>query len=69
MSFDEYSKGMQTMMNDRDFLYGSLTKDVYSQGVVLGRKYRLLRVAYNVFMFGIVISVIAFVIASILFEH
>lgn len=69
MSFDEYSKGMQTMMNDREFLYGSLTKDVYSQGVVLGRKYRLLRVGYNVFMFGIVISVIAFVIASILFEH
>jgi predicted metal-dependent HD superfamily phosphohydrolase len=69
MSFDEYSQGMQTMMNDRDFLYGSLTKDVYSQGVVLGRKYRLLRVAYNVFMFGIVISVIAFVIASIFFEH
>lgn len=69
MSFDEYSKGMQTMMNDRDFLYGSLTKDVYSQGVVLGRKYRLLRVGYNVFMFGIVISVVAFVIASIFFEH
>ena len=69
MSFNEYSKGMQTMMNDRDFLYGSLTKDVYSQGVVLGRKYRLLRVAYNVFMFGIVISVVAFVIASIFFEH
>lgn len=69
MSYEEYSKGMQTMMNDREFLYGSLTKDVYSQGVVLGRKYRLLRVGYNVFMFGIVISVIAFVIASILFEH
>ncbi|GGN02336.1 hypothetical protein GCM10010967_41210 [Dyadobacter beijingensis] len=69
MSFEEYSKGMQTMMNDREFLYGSLTKDVYSQGVVLGRKYRLLRVAYNVFMFGIVVSVVAFVIASIFFEH
>ncbi|MCF0070603.1 DUF5706 domain-containing protein [Dyadobacter sp. CY261] len=69
MSFDEYSKGMQTMMNDREFLYGSLTKDVYSQGVVLGRKYRLLRIGYNVFMYGIVVSVIAFVIASIFFEH
>lgn len=69
MSFDDYSSGMQTMMNDREFLYGSLTKDVYSQGVVLGRKYRLLRVAYNVFMFGIVISVVAFVIASTFFEH
>jgi predicted metal-dependent HD superfamily phosphohydrolase len=69
MSYTEYAHGMQRMMNDRDFLYGSLTKDVYSQGVVLGRKYRLLRVAYNVFMFGIVVSVLAFVIASVLFEH
>jgi predicted metal-dependent HD superfamily phosphohydrolase len=69
MSYNDYSNGMQRMMNDRDFLYGSLTKDVYSQGVVLGRKYRLLRIAYNVFMFGIVVSVLAFLIASILFEH
>ena len=69
MSYTDYSNGMQRMMNDREFLYGSLTKDVYSQGVVLGRKYRLLRVGYNVFMFGIVASVIAFVIASVLFGH
>ena len=67
MSYTDYSNGMQRMMNDREFLYGSLTKDVYSQGVVLGRKYRLLRIAYNVFMFGIVVSVIAFVIASVFF--
>ena len=67
MNYDDYSAGMQQMMNDREFLYGSLTKDVYSQGVVLGRKYRLLRIAYDVFMFGIVISVLAFVVSSILF--
>ncbi|MBO9659010.1 MAG: HD domain-containing protein [Chitinophagaceae bacterium] len=67
MSYDEYNKGMQEMMNDREFLYGSLTRDVYSQGVVLGRKYRLLRAGYNVFMFGIVISVLAFMIAAIFF--
>jgi predicted metal-dependent HD superfamily phosphohydrolase len=64
MNFQDYSAGMQEMMNDREFLYGSLTRDVYSQGVVLGRKYRLLRVAYNVFMFGIITSVLAFVVAS-----
>jgi len=67
MAYSDYAAGMQAMMNDRDFLYGSLTKDVYSQGVVLGRKYRLLRVGYNVFMFGIVASVISFVIASMFF--
>ncbi len=65
MSYEEYSKGMGVMMNDREFLYGSLTRDLYSQGIVLGRKYRLLRIAYNVFMYGIVTSVLAFVIAVI----
>lgn len=68
MSYEEYNKGMQQMMNDRDFLYGSLTRDVYSQGVVLGRKYGLLRKGYNVFMFGIIISVLAFVIAVVFFS-
>ena len=64
MSMPDYEAGMLQMMEDRDFLYGSLIKDLYSQGVVLGRKYRLLRVAYNVFMFGIIASVLAFVIAA-----
>jgi hypothetical protein len=66
MSLDDYQNGMLKMMEDRDFLYGSLIKDVYAQGVVLGRKYRLLRIAYNVFMFGIVASVLAFIVASAL---
>lgn len=64
MALPDYVNGMQKMMEDRDFLYGSLIRDLYSQGVVLGRKYRLLRIAYNVFMFGIIASVLAFVIAS-----
>jgi hypothetical protein len=69
MSFSEYDMGMKQMMNDRDYLYGSLIKDLYSQGRVLGRKYRLLRVGYNVFMFGIVASVLAFVVAVVFFGH
>lgn len=67
MNFDEYSYGMKEMMNDREFLYGSLTRDLYSQGIVLGHKYRLLRKGYNIFMFGIVASVVAFIIASVFF--
>lgn len=63
MDLPSYNAGMEQMMEDRDFLYGSLIRDLYSQGVVLGRKYRLLRIAYNVFMFGIIASVLAFIIA------
>lgn len=66
VGFEEYSAGMQKVMDDKDFLYGTLIRDVYSQGVVLGRKYRLLRVAYNIFMFGLIIAVLAYTIASLL---
>ncbi|TDQ77323.1 Pycsar system effector family protein [Sphingobacterium yanglingense] len=65
MPFDAYKAGMEEVMEDSGFLYGMMTKDVYSQGVVLGRKYRLLRYAYGIFMFGLVLSVIAFFIAII----
>jgi len=65
MGLNEFSGGMLKMMEDHEFLYGSLIKDVYSQGIVLGRKYKILRVAYNVFMYGLIISVIAFVVATI----
>jgi Family of unknown function (DUF5706) len=68
MKLEEYNYGMLKLMDDKDFLYGSLIKDIYSQGVVLGRKYRLLRIAYNVFMFGLIASVLAFIIAAV-FNH
>ena len=62
-SLEDFKWGMGIMMRDPEYLYGSLIKDVYYLGVVLGKKYRLLRIAYNIFMAGIVISVIAFTIA------
>jgi Family of unknown function (DUF5706) len=51
------------MMKDTDYLYGSLIKDIYTLGTVLARKYKLVRLAYNVFMIGIIISVLAFAVA------
>lgn len=65
MALDDYSKGMVKVMNDKEFLYGTLIKDVYSQGVVLGRKYKLIRIAYNIFMFGLIAAVLAYVVSYI----
>ncbi|RYY37529.1 MAG: phosphohydrolase [Sphingobacteriaceae bacterium] len=66
MSLDEYSAGMFQLMEDKEFLYGNLIRDNYSQGVVLGKKYRLLRVSYNIFMFGLIAAVAAYIIASMI---
>ncbi|NNE31234.1 MAG: HD domain-containing protein [Winogradskyella sp.] len=63
MKLDEFEWAMQEMMQDKDYLYGSLTKDLYFLGLVLNRKYNLLRLTYTVFAVGIIISVIAFAIA------
>ena len=63
MELDEYEWGMKEMMKDNDFLYGSLTRDLYFLGKVLDKKYRYLRLCYTVFMIGMVLSVIAFGVA------
>jgi len=65
MSLQEYAGGMLQMMDDRDFLYGSLIRDVYFQGIALGNKYRWLRLSYNTFMYGLIVSVLAFMIAAL----
>ncbi|MBW8688389.1 Pycsar system effector family protein [Chitinophaga rhizophila] len=67
MSLEEYTWGMTEMMKDNDYVYGSMIQDIYHLGVVLGKKYKQLRIAYNIFMFGLIISVAAFVIAALFF--
>ncbi len=63
MPLHEYDWAMNEMMKDRDYLYSTMIKDLYYLGLVLQRKYNLLRIAYNFFMIGIIITVISFVIA------
>lgn len=67
-SYDQYNMAMKSMMKDTDYLYDSLIKDIYTLGTVLGKKYRLLRLAYSIFMIGIVLSVLAFAIAAFFFH-
>ena len=61
MKIEDYEWGIQQVMKDPDFLYGSMTRDIYHLGVVLGKKYKMLRIAYSFFMFGFIVSVLSFV--------
>ncbi|MBP4138511.1 Pycsar system effector family protein [Flavobacterium geliluteum] len=63
MPLQEYDWAMNEMMKDRDYLYSTMIKDLYYLGLVLQRKYNLLRIAYNLFMVGLIVTVISFVIA------
>jgi len=63
MSLEEFEWAMNEMISDKDYIYSSLTKDLYFLGLVLQRKYKILRLTYTIFMTGIIISVVAFAIA------
>ena len=67
MPLNDYEWGIKELMNDREFLYGSMIRDIYFLGKVLGKKYLYLRISYTIFMYGLVISVMAFAIAVFLF--
>ena len=63
MSLGEFEWAMNEMLNDKEYIYSSLTKDLYFLGLVLQRKYKILRLTYTIFMMGIIVSVAAFAIA------
>lgn len=60
MPLDDFAEGMGRLMESRNFLYNSLIVNLHQQGLVLGKKYKYLRISYNVFMYGLVLSLIAF---------
>ncbi|MFD0860613.1 Pycsar system effector family protein [Sungkyunkwania multivorans] len=63
MDYKKYEWAIDQIIDDKSYVYHSLTKDLHSLGVVLKKKYRLLKITYMVFMVGIICSVIAFIIA------
>lgn len=63
MKREDYHWGMNKLMENANFLYSNLIDDIYFLGVVLAKKYRFLRISYNVFMYGIVVAVLAFIIS------
>lgn len=56
----EYLDDLRTMMDTGNELYEHMSIDLYNQGLILHRKYNLLGYAYQVFMFGFVLSVLVF---------
>lgn len=62
VSLEDFKHGMHEMMEDKDYLYDSLITDLYFLGKVLHKKYNLLRITYNVFLVGLLISIAVFAV-------
>lgn len=63
MKLEQYEWAINELVKDKDYIYSSLTKDLYFLGLVLNKKYKILRWTYTIFMIGMVVSVIAFAIS------
>ena len=62
MSIDEYLNSLNEIFESKNALYENLNIDMYYQGKSINRKYKLLRTAYTIFLIGLIISVVSFLI-------
>ena len=68
MDFEEYSWAIKEMMKDDNYLYSNMIRDQHSLGRVISQKYKLLRIAYTIFMYGLIFSTLLFALI-IIFIH
>ncbi len=65
MSQEVFLEELRTLKNDQQLLYDMMSVDMYALGKVLRKKYRLLSISYDVFMYGLIFSVLGLLISAI----
>jgi predicted metal-dependent HD superfamily phosphohydrolase len=65
VSLEDFQYSIHEIMREKNSLYNNMITDIYYLGEVLKRKYSLLRVSYTIFMFGLILTVLSFIIAMI----
>jgi len=68
-SLREYITEMDELIESNQAIYHTMEVEIYNQGKVLSRKYRLLNTAYRIFMYGFVLSVLSFMVVFLFFSH
>lgn len=63
MPYTDFEWAINQIISDRNYVYDSLTKDLFLLGKVLNTKYKTLRTTYTVFLIGIISSVTAFLVS------
>lgn len=61
MKLPDFISNMDELRQSKELLYDNMTIDLYYLGLVLTQKYKLLRISYNIFMFALILAVLAFV--------
>lgn len=75
MTFDDYYKmpletyetALDEMMETGEFLYDTIKRDLHRLGVDLSERYKSIRIAYNVFLIGLILGLSGFGMCHIMF--
>lgn len=67
MPLPRFIEELNILKRDKEMLYDNMSIDIYYLGLVLTRKYRLLHYSYNVFMTGLIITVVTFLAIFLFF--
>lgn len=63
IDFETFFREIERVVNDRNLVYESLAKDLYDLGLVLSRrKYKYIRISYQIFLVGLLLSLLTFVL-------
>ena len=63
MKIGDYKEAMSKVLADQEVLDSSVMNDLYWLGVALGHKFNRLRICYGIFLTGMILSSVAFVVA------
>lgn len=65
MKYPDFEWGFLQLLNDKDYLYLSLIRDLYYQGVQLQKKFTFIRLSLNIFLLGIILTSLIYLIITI----
>lgn len=66
MQLADYQWAMRQLIQDQKYIYDSMSKSIYFLGQVLNKKYYNLAICYNVFLYGLMISIVLFSVCLLL---
>jgi hypothetical protein len=62
LPLEKFTAAMDETLQSSNLLYYTMVEDLYHLGKVLDKKYRYLSVSYNIFMVGLIVTVLLFLI-------
>ena len=66
MSLKDYEWGMYQMLNDSEYMYNTMIRDLYYLGQKLKRKNKYIRNSLAIFLVGLVITILSYFVIEII---